>query len=398
MPQIYIVGTCDTKDKELRYVQELIKAEGGRALIVDVGVYPVPGADGERICLRDRKSEFFRDIHDRGKALAAMGELLETFLKEHQLDIAGIIGMGGSCNTALVTRGMRVLPVGIPKIMVSTVASGDVAPYVGASDICMMPSVSDVQGLNVISRRILGNAAHAILGMVTHPVPEVQNRRPLVGLSMFGVTTPCVQQLCALLEDRFETVVFHATGTGGKCLEKIIDSGMADAVIDLTLTEICDLMMGGVMSAGEDRMGAVIRRKIPCIFSVGALDMVNFAALPTVPEKYRDRRLCVHNENVTLMRTTAEENQRMGRWIGDKLNLCEGPVRMLLPEKGVSALDAPGMPFYAPGADAALFKALEDTVKQTEKRRLVRLPYHINDPEFAAAVKQNFDEIVSDIS
>ena len=395
MAQIFIVGTCDTKYAEIMYVQNVIRAQGGDTCIVDVGVFDknFPSFEGRVVRLREERPDFFDNINDRGKALAEMGSLLETFLVEHQNEIDGVIGLGGSCNTALVTRGMRCLPVGLPKVMVSTVASGDVAPYVGATDICMMPSVVDVQGLNVISRRILGNAANAIMGMAAHPVPAEEDHRSLVGLTMFGVTTPCVQQVCAMLDSSCEPLVFHATGTGGKCMEKLIDSGMIHGVLDITLTEVCDLMMGGIMSAGEDRIGAVIRSKVPCVFSVGALDMVNFAAMPTVPEQYKNRNLYVHNENVTLMRTTVEENERMGRWIGEKLNQCEGRVRMLLPEKGVSAIDAPGMPFYSPEADEALFKALEETVHQTENRKLIRLPYHINDKEFAEALKKNFDEI-----
>ena len=395
MAQIFIVGTCDTKHTEIRYIHHLIRESGGDTCIVDVGVFDrnFPQFEGRVVRLREKNPEFFNSVNDRGKALSEMGTLLETFLAEHQNEIDGIIGLGGSCNTALVTRGMRLLPVGIPKVMVSTVASGDVAPYVGASDICMMPSVVDVQGLNVISRKILGNAAHAVMGMVSSPVPDNQSLRPLVGLTMFGVTTPCVQRVCSLLDAVYEPLVFHATGTGGKCMEKLIESGMINGVLDITLTEVCDLMMGGIMSAGEDRIGAVIRTKTPCVFSVGALDMVNFAALSTVPEQYRHRNLYIHNENTTLMRTTAAENERMGYWIGEKLNQCEGKICMLLPEKGISAIDAPGMPFYSPEADEALFTALEKTVHQTENRKLIRIPCHINDKEFAEALKRHFDAI-----
>ena len=395
MKRAYIVGTCDTKHTEILYVRNILAAQGIETCIVDVGVFEraLPSDIGEVVRLREQRLDVFADITDRGKALALMGSLLETFLAGHQEDMGGVIGLGGSGNTAIVTRGMRILPVGLPKLMVSTVASGDVAPYVGASDICMMPSVADVQGLNVITRRILGNAAHALAGMVQHPVPEEKESRVLVGMSMFGVTTPCVQQVCSLLPEQYEPLVFHATGTGGKALEKLIDSGMVPLVIDITLTEICDLFMGGVMSAGDDRLGAIIRTGIPYVGSVGALDMVNFAAMPTVPEKYRDRNLYVHNENVTLMRTTVEENVAMGKWIGERLNLCTGKVRFLLPEGGVSAIDAPGMPFHDPEADAALFCAIEETVKQTDERRIIRVPHHINSLEFAETVKMHFLEI-----
>ena len=395
MKKACIIGTCDTKYVEIAYVRDLVEQLGIPACIVDVGIFARPCADvsGEIVTLRDANLAYFDAVTDRGQAVSTMSELLVTWLTVHEDKIGGVIGLGGSGNTALVTRGMRALPVGMPKIMVSTVASGDVSPYVGASDICMMPSVADVQGINSITRKILGNAAHALAGMVAHPVPEVEDTRELVAMSMFGVTTPCVQQVCELLPERFEPLVFHATGTGGKAMEKLIDSGMVSRVIDITLTEICDLLFGGVMSAGEDRLGAIIRRGLPYVGSVGALDMVNFAALPTVPERYRQRNLYVHNENVTLMRTTPEENARMGQWIGERLNRCTGAVRFLLPEGGVSAIDAPGMPFHDPEADNALFVALEQTVVQTDSRKLIRVPCNINAPEFAEAVKSAFLEI-----
>lgn len=395
MKQVWIVGTCDTKLAEILYVRDCLAAMGIKALIVDVGIFPhtAPGDAGEIVRLAELKPEIFASIDDRGRAVSEMGILLEAYMKERADDILGVIGLGGSGNTAIVTHGMRALPVGLPKIMVSTVASGDVAPYVGATDIVMFPSVADVQGLNVITRKILGNAAHALGGMALHPVKPVAGQRELVGLSMFGVTTPAVQKICELLPDKYEPLVFHATGTGGRALEKLIDSRVVNYVIDITLTEICDLFMGGVMSAGEDRLGAVIRTGVPYVGSLGALDMVNFAALPTVPEKYKNRNLYVHNENVTLMRTTAEENRAMGVWIAERLNQCQGPVRFILPEGGVSAIDKPGAPFFDPEADKALFAAIENNVIQTEKRRLIRAPHHINDNEFARIVVENFKEI-----
>jgi uncharacterized protein (UPF0261 family) len=294
---------------------------------------------------------------------------------------------------------MRRLPVGVPKIMISTVASGDVGRYVGPADIMMMYSVTDVQGINVISRQILANGAQAMAGMVKARLAATREARssraaqaelPAIGLTMFGVTTPCVQQLTAALAGEYDCLVFHATGVGGQSMEKLVDGGQLEGVIDITTTEICDLMMGGVFPATEDRFGAVIRARIPYVGSVGALDMVNFGAPETVPERYQGRSFYPHNPQVTLMRTTAEENERMGRWIGERLNRMEAPVRFLLPEGGVSALDAPGQPFHGPAADAALFKALEQTVRRTSSRQLVRLPYHVNDPQFAAALVEAF--------
>jgi uncharacterized protein (UPF0261 family) len=288
---------------------------------------------------------------------------------------------------------MRTLPVGVPKIIISSVASGDVGPYVGPADITMMYSVTDVQGLNSISRAVLGNGANALVGMVKARLDEraVKQRDavaglPAIGITMFGVTTPAVQRIAAELRDEFECLVFHATGVGGRSMEKLVDSGQLAGVIDLTTTEVCDLLMGGVFPATDDRFGAIIRSRVPYVGSVGALDMVNFGAPDTIPERYRQRKFHVHNPQVTLMRTTPEENERMGKWIGERLNQMDGPVRFLLPEGGVSALDAPGQPFRDADADAALFRALERTVRQTGNRQLIRIKSNINDPEFAAAV------------
>ncbi len=282
--------------------------------------------------------------------------------------------------------------------MVSTVASGDVARYVGASDICMMPSITDVQGLNRISEQVLGNAAHALAGMMAHgrrvaASARAQEIKPALGLSMFGVTTPCVQMVQRALEDRYDCLVFHATGTGGRSLENLVDSGLLAGVIDVTTTEIADLLVGGVFSAGPDRLAAFARRRIPYVGSVGALDMVNFAALDTVPSRFRARTLHAHNDNVTLMRTTADECAAAGRWIAERLNRMQGRVRFLIPERGVSALDAPGQPFHDPAADRALFDALVVGVRQNADRKLVRLPLHINDPAFAAALADSFLQI-----
>jgi uncharacterized protein (UPF0261 family) len=273
-------------------------------------------------------------------------------------------------------------------------ASGDVSPYVDVSDIAMMNPVTDIAGLNRISRVALAEAAFAIAGMTKAVVPAAADK-PAIGLTMFGVTTPCVTQAAAMLRADYDCLVFHATGTGGRAMEKLADSGLLVGMIDATTTEICDLLFGGVLSAGPDRLGAAIRTKLPYVGSVGALDMVNFGGFDTVPERYRSRTLYRHNPQVTLMRTTAEENRRMGEWLAARLNRCEGEVRFLLPENGVSAIDAPGQPFHDPDADAALFGALEAAFQPTEKRRLERLPLHINDPDFSAALVERFRAIAS---
>ena len=290
---------------------------------------------------------------------------------------------------------MQALPIGVPKVLVSTVASGNVAAYVGASDLALMYSVTDVQGLNTISRRVLGNAAHALAGMMTH-AEEIgtEQLKPALGLSMFGVTTPCVQKLCRMLELDYDCLVFHATGTGGQSMERLADSGLLSAVIDITTTEVADLLVGGVFPATEDRFGAIIRQQIPYIGSVGALDMVNFGALNTVPGKWAGRRLHVHNPQVTLMRTSIEENRRIGVWIAERINRMHGPVRFLIPEKGVSLIDAEGEVFHDPEADAALFEALESTLRTSSRRQLIRVPAALNDDAFAAAVVEQFRSMV----
>jgi uncharacterized protein (UPF0261 family) len=307
-------------------------------------------------------------------------------------DIAGMIGIGGGGGTSIVTSGMRELPLGLPKVMVSTLASGDVSSYVDISDIMMMPAVTDLAGLNGLSRVILHNAAQAIAGMASAPAPKAEGK-PAIGLTMFGVTTPCVTAIVDRLRDRYDCMVFHATGTGGRTMEKLADSGLLTGVIDITTTEVCDLLFGGVLPATEDRFGAIARTRLPYVVSVGALDMVNFWAPDTIPERYLGRLFYRHNPNVTLMRTTVEECAQIGRWIAGKLNLCDGPVHLLIPEKGVSALDIEGGAFHDPEADAALFTALSETLDVTPNRRIERLPCHINDPEFAEAAVAAFREI-----
>ena len=395
MKRVYVVGTADTKGQELQYVKSLIEATGAPALLVDVGIknpqVSVDVAATDVAACHPRGAQYVLGGEDRGAAVAAMGEAFAEYIVRRD-DIAGVIGLGGGGGTSIITAGMRRLPVGVPKLMVSTLAAGDVGQFVGATDITMMYSVTDVAGLNRISRVVLGNAAHAIAGMATHKAPDAQTR-PAIGLTMFGVTTTCVTQAVAQLEKDFDCLVFHATGTGGQSMEKLADSGMLVGVIDVTTTEVCDHLVGGVLSAGPDRLGAIARSRIPYVGSVGALDMVNFWAMDTVPERFRGRKLYKHNPNVTLMRTTPEECREIGTWIAQKLNACEGPVRFLIPEKGVSALDAPGQAFHDPEADAALFGALEKSLKPTASRRLTRLPLHINDPEFSAALVESFREI-----
>jgi uncharacterized protein (UPF0261 family) len=399
MAKAYVVGTCDTKGAELRYMQGLLEAAGSETCLVDVGT---SGADagavdvsaGEVASHHPDGAGAVLGGDDRGRAVTAMAEALAQFVRTRS-DIGGMIGAGGSGNTALAATGMRALPLGIPKILVSTVASGDVAPYVGPNDIAMVYSVADIAGLNPITRAVLGNAAHALAGMMAHSVPDTVEEKPAIGLTMFGVTTECVDQVRALLEADYDCLVFHATGTGGQSMEKLAASGFVKGCIDATTTEVCDHLMGGVFSAGETRFDALAAAGLPYVGSCGALDMVNFGARETIPEKYRERNIYIHNPQVSLMRTTPEENRAIGEWIGTKLNKFTGPVRFLLPEKGVSLIDAPDMPFFDPEADAALFKALEETFIESETRQLVRCPHHVNDAEFAAALVAAWREIAA---
>lgn len=399
-PHVIIAGTLDTKGEELRYIHDIIKAAGLHTRLVDLStVGRNHGADvsAQDVALASPMGSAGIASGDRGTAVAAMTDAFRAWIGKQQ-NIAGIISAGGSGGTAIATAGMQMLPVGVPKIMISTMAAGNVAAYVGPTDITMMHSVTDVQGLNRVLRAVLGNGAHAMAAMARNWIEQNASNpglragadRPLVGMTMFGVTTPCVQQVVKLIEKDWEPLIFHATGIGGRSMEKLIDSGLMRGVIDVSTTEICDMMMGGILPATEDRFGAIVRTRLPYVASVGALDMVNFGPPDTVPPHYRDRTFYPHNPQVTLMRTTAEENRRMGRWIGEKLNQMEGPVRFLLPERGVSALDAPGQAFWDPEADASLFSAIAETVRVTANRQIIRLPHHINDPAFAAALAQHF--------
>ena len=395
----YVVGTFDTKNRELSFVRNIIASQRVRVVTVDISTSNQPSPADVRpveVARYHPKGSEAVFTGERGSAVTAMAEAFAHYMPA-QKDVAGVIGLGGSGGTALTTPGMQALNVGIPKIMVSTVASGNVAPYVGASDICMIYSVTDVAGINRISERVLANAANALVGMMTGKKTKERQHKPAIGLTMFGVTTPCVQMVTRKLEHKYDCLVFHATGTGGRSMEKLVDTGIMAGIIDVTTSEICDLHMGGVMSAGEDRLGAIIRTSVPYVGSCGGLEIVNFGAPDTVPEKYRSRNLYRHNPQVTVFRTTPEESAVIGEWVGHKLNQMNGPVRFLIPEGGLSLLDLPGKPFHDPEADAALFDAIEHSVKQTDKRRLIRLPYDINDPAFADALVSKFNEIMRDV-
>jgi uncharacterized protein (UPF0261 family) len=308
--------------------------------------------------------------------------------------LAGVLAIGGSAGTGIAAAGMRELPTGVPKLLVSTLASGNTRPYVGQSDIAMLYPVADFSGLNRLTRIILANAANGIAGMCGLPLPAAEAQpRPVLAATMFGVTTPCVDQVRALLEQRgFELLIFHATGAGGQAMEQLIRDGVISGVLDITTTELADELVGGVLSAGPHRLEAAGRLGIPQVISTGALDMVNFGALDTVPEKFRARNLYQHNPAVTLMRTTREENAQLGEILATKANAAAGPVTVVLPLGGVSAIDAAGEPFHDPDADAALVDAIRCNLDA--KVKLVEVDAHINDPEFAARLAAEFFEIL----
>jgi uncharacterized protein (UPF0261 family) len=389
---LYVIGTMDTKGQELRYVAEFLR---NSSVVQSLGL-GVEEIDVSTTVPTELMPQSLAEL-DRSVAIETMSGVLVEHLKRKHLEgqLAGAIGLGGSGGTALIAPALRALSVGVPKVMVSTVAAGNIAPYVGCSDLMMVPSIVDVSGLNAVSIRILSNAANALAGMATGSAPE-HPIKPALALTMFGVTTPCVTGVRQALEELgYDCLVFHATGVGGQAMERLIEGGFVQGVLDLTTTEVADEVVGGVFRAGPKRFDVLSERRIGCVLSVGAMDMVNFGAMDTVPAEFRNRNLHIHNSNVTLMRTTPEENRKCADWIADKLTKSLGPVRVLLPTQGVSALDAPGKPFYDPIADQALFDRLEQRLIGLANVNVERINAHINDPEFIRRVLEAFHQIAS---
>jgi len=391
---VVILGTMDTKGQEFAYVKRLMEGHGVDVLIVDTGVLEEPKLkpDVRREEVASAGGKNIKELvekKDRGEAMEVMSKgaavVASRLYKEGKLD--GIIGMGGSGGTAVTTAAMRALPVGVPKVMVSTVASGDVSPYVATRDITMIPSVVDVAGLNPISREIFANAAGAIAGMVKTEAEKAPEEKPLIAATMFGNTTPCVDLAREKMEEAgYEVLVFHCTGTGGRTMEDLIDDGFISGVLDITTTEWADELVGGVFSAGPARLDAASRAGIPQIIVPGCVDMVNFGAMDTVPEKYKDRKFYQWNPNVTLMRTNPEENNEMGRIFAKKANASAGPVVFMLPLKGVSMLDPEGEIFYWPEANQAIFDAIKNNVRSDIP--VIEMDVVINDPTFAERAVQ----------
>jgi uncharacterized protein (UPF0261 family) len=395
---IVIVGTLDTKGEEVGFARDVIEAQGADVHLVDVGVMGEPGIEPDTDARTVAEAggedlDALRAAGDRGAAIETMGagaaEVVTGLYREGRLD--GVLGLGGSGNTSIATAAMRALPVGVPKFVVSTMASGDTEPYIGASDIAMSYSVADIEGLNQLSRTIISNAALAVVGMSTNE-PDVETaEKPTVALTMFGVTTPCVKTAREWLEDHgYETIVFHATGTGGRAMEGLIEEGLIDGVLDVTTTEWADELVGGVLSAGPDRLEAAGNRGIPQVVSTGALDMVNFGPKDSVPATFDDRQFHVHNPQVTLMRTTREENVELGRIIAEKLNAAVGPTAVVLPLDGVSALDEDGEVFRDPDADEALFDTLRERLDADVE--VLEIEAAINGDVFARALATKLHE------
>jgi uncharacterized protein (UPF0261 family) len=395
---VVIVGTLDTKGEEIGFARDVLQSQGVDTHVVDVGVMgdpefePDTGAN-EVAEAADSTLEQLREDADRGEAMEAMGEGAATVVTRMHDDgiVDGVLGLGGSGNTSIATTAMRALPVGVPKVMVSTMASGDTEPYVGAKDVMMLYSVADIEGLNQLSRKVIANAALAMVGMVTNDSGVEVEEKPTIGVTMFGVTTPCVQTAREYLEERgYETIVFHATGTGGRAMEDLIRQGVIDGVLDVTTTEWADELVGGVLAAGPERLDAAAETGTPQVVSTGALDMVNFGPRDSVPEEFEERQFHAHNPQVTLMRTTPEETAKLGEIIAEKLNTASGPTALFLPLEGVSMLDVEGEDFHDLEADSALFDALREYLDESVE--LVERETDINDDAFAEAMAAKLDE------
>ena len=391
---IALIGTLDTKGQEFAFLRDRIQSAGVGTLVIDVGVLGQPffEPDISRVevaAAADVDLASLQSGEDRGRSVSVMALGATIILRRlfEQQSIDGVVSLGGSAGTTIATAAMRALPFGFPKLMVSTVASGDTRPYVETRDICMMPSVVDIAGLNHISRRIIGNAAAAICGMVASGPAVTAEEKPAIAATMFGVTTPCVTAARRILEERgYEVLVFHATGVGGRAMEQLIEDGAFQAVLDITTTELADELVGGVMSAGPRRLEAAGRKGIPQLVCPGAIDMVNFGSMESVPPQFRSRLLYRHNPSVTLMRTTPEECAEIGRITADKLNGANGPATVLIPLRGVSAIDKQGGPFDSPAALDAYRSAMKAALSPAI--RLVELDAHINDDAFARAAAE----------
>ena len=408
MATVALVGTLDTKGRDFAFLAARLRAAGAEVIVIDVGTGApdglIPDVDGEAVAAAAGTSRAeLRAASDRGRAVTEMGRGAAVVVADlvARGRVGGVLAAGGSGGSSIAGQVMAVLPVGLPKLLVSTMASGDVSPYVGAKDVCIMYSVVDVAGINRISRLVLGNAAAAMAGMVAAREQAARDQaaaedRPLIAASMFGVTTPAVDSARArLAELGYEVLVFHATGAGGRALEALAEARLVSGVLDLTTTELADDLVGGVLSAGPDRLTAAGAAGLPQVIAPGALDMVNFGPPATVPEKFIGRLFFEHNPTVTLMRTTAEEMAELGARIGRKAATAKGPTQVFWPDRGVSALDADGQPFRDQAADEACRGALERELTAAG-RTLQRVDAHINDPAFATTMAERLHQMITD--
>ncbi|XP_039125268.1 toMV susceptible protein tm-1(GCR26) isoform X1 [Dioscorea cayenensis subsp. rotundata] len=426
--QVFCIGTADTKLDELRFLYDRLRSDldvfskGSsikvKVTIVDVstgqkaiaGVKDIPFVSRDAVlsCYPEAEGHLFYKLpDDRGKAVAIMSMGLECFLKKAYEDeiLVGAIGLGGSGGTSLIASALRSLPLGVPKIIVSTVASGQTGPYIGTSDLVLFPSVVDICGINSVSQVVLSNAGAAAAGMIIGRLLIKADaygemaEKPTVGITMFGVTTPCVTAVKEkLMNEGYETLVFHATGVGGKAMEDLVRGGFIQGVLDITTTEVADYIVGGVMACDSSRFDVMIEKKVPLVLSVGALDMVNLGAKHTIPPAFENRKIYIHNDQVSLVRTTVVENKKIARFIADKVNKSSSKIRICLPQNGVSALDAPGKPFYDLQATCSLIDELDKLVDKNEERQVRSYPYHINDPAFADILVDSFLEISTKFS
>jgi uncharacterized protein (UPF0261 family) len=391
---VCVVGTMDTKGSEFAFITDMIESSGVSTCVVDTGILGepqfIPDVSADEVAQAGGSSlQALRDEGDRGNSVAVMAQGAATFIAEKHAagEIDGIISLGGSAGTTMGTTAMQALPVGVPKLMVSTLASGDTSPYVQSKDICMMYSVVDIAGINRLSRQILTNAAGAIVGMVTSYTPRETTDKPLIAATMFGVTTPCVTKAREILEAAgYEVLVFHATGTGGRAMEDLVKGGFLVGVLDVTTTELADELVGGILSAGPERLDAAGQAGLPQVIAPGALDMVNFGPPDTVPEKFNERHFYQHNPTVTLMRTTAEETAELGKIMARKLSEAKGPTTVLIPTQGVSAIDKTGQPFDSPEARDAWRENLKAYIG--DNVTVIEMDVHINDDEFAAKLAE----------
>lgn len=399
--KVVILGTLDTKGEEFKFIKDIIEAQGMATLVINAGVLGKPHfqPDIANTQVAEAGGTELAELiaaNDRGRAIDVMMKGSAKIMAdlEKQGVIGAVISLGGTAGTTIGTHAMQSLSVGVPKLMVSTVASGDTRPYVGNKDITMMYSVVDISGINTISSKILANAAFAVAGMAKGTTPVLEQEKPLLAATMFGVTTPCVTTAREYLESKgYEVLVFHATGAGGGSMEDLITAGFIKGVLDITTTEWCDELVGGVFNAGPHRLEAAGKMGIPQVVSTGALDMVNFGAMDTVPEQFKGRNLYKHNATVTLMRTTVDENRQLGQIIADKLNMTTGPTALFLPLKGVSLIDAEGQPFYGPEEDQVLFDTLRANINK-DKVELIEMDANINDEPFALAMAKKLIDML----